>query len=185
MPEATPRSRLIGPAPVGTDSGRREGLIGYLVRLCRTHHVSPREMIRAEFLPQLARTGGVRFANFFSDYARTVHGNGPYAEDFVGVAERLTGRADLRALTWLAGRTVIPANSPGFLARKPRWCRHCLLQARVNRAYLSFPLVWSVDPYTVCGLHAVTLAERCVCCGRQQPFIPFLPDQSRCAHCGE
>lgn len=180
-----PRSRLIGPEPAGTGSARCEGLIGYLVRLARVHHVNPRELVRLEFHPHCRRTGGMRYANFFSDYARTIHGVGPYAEDFLRVMERLTGRNDLRPLTMLPWRSVIPANSPGFLSRNVRWCRHCLLESRTGQEYRPFPLVWSLDAYQVCGIHRTPMADRCPSCGKAQPFVPFLPDQNHCSHCGQ
>lgn len=180
-----PRSRLIGHVPAGVGSGRCEGLIGYLVQLARAHHVNPRELARMELLPHCKRTGGMQYANFFSDYARTIHGVGSYAEDFLRVVEYLTGRQDLRPLTLLPWRAVIPANSAGFLAREVRWCRRCLLEARVAREYRPFPLVWSLDAYQVCGTHRTPLVSQCPSCGKAQPFIPYLPDQSHCSHCGQ
>lgn len=180
-----PRSRLIGHVPAGVGSGRCEGLIGYLVQLARAHHVNPRELARTELLPHCQRTGGMQYANFFSDYARTIHGVGPYAEDFLQVVERLTGRRDLRPMTLLPWQAVIPVNSAGFLAREVRWCRHCLLEARVARECRPFPLVWSLGAYQVCGTHRTPLVSRCPSCGNAQPFIPYLPDQSHCSHCGQ
>lgn len=185
LPESIqPRSRVIGHAPVGVGSGRCEGLIGYLVRLARAHHVNPRELVRMEFMPHCHRTGGIQYANFFSGYARTIHGVGPYAEDFLRVVECLTGRQDLRPLTLLPWRSVIPANSPRFLAREVRWCRHCLLEARLAREYRPYPLVWSLEAYHVCGSHRTPLVNRCPTCGKPQPFVPYLPDQSHCSYCG-
>ncbi len=180
-----PRSRLIGRAPVGVGTGRVASLIGYIVQLARTHHANPRELVRMEFLPHCQRASWTGQANFFSGYARTVNGVGPYAEDFLRAAERLTGRKDLRPLTLLPWRAVIPANSAGFLAREVRWCRHCLMEVRRDRAYRPFPLVWSLDAYQVCGTHRTPLINRCPSCGKAQPFVPFLPDQNHCSHCGQ
>lgn len=180
-----PRSRLVGHVPAGVGTGRCEGLIGYLIRIARVHHVNPRELVRVEFLPHCRRTGGIRLASFFSDYARGIYGVGPYAEDFLRVTSRLTGRNDLRPLTLLPWRAIIPVNSARFLARQARWCRHCLLEERIAREYRPFPLVWALDSYQVCSTHLTNLENQCPSCGRPQPFIPYLPDQNHCNFCGQ
>ncbi len=60
-----PRSRLYGLDPIGMDTPAWEGLISYLVRLARAHCVSPRDLIRLEFMWRYSRQGGIRSSGFF------------------------------------------------------------------------------------------------------------------------
>lgn len=178
------RSRLFGLQPDGAGTARCESLVAHIVRLARTHMVNPRTLVRAEFLPRCRRQGGVKMASFFSDYARTVNGLGPYAEDFVRVTEELTCRSNLEHLTMLPWQGVIPSVGTGLLAKRVRWCKDCLMEDRHHGEYHGFPLVWSLDLYRVCHRHGTRLSSSCPWCGKAQPYFPYVPDQTRCASCG-
>lgn len=183
LPPLPKRSRLFGQHPDGVGTARCESLIAHIVRLARAHMVSPRTLVWAEFLPRCRRQGGVKMAGFFSDYARTVNGLGPYAEDFVRVTEELTCRNDLEHLTMRPWKGIIPSIGTGLLSKRVRWCKACLAEDRHHGEYRGFPLVWSLDLYRVCHRHGTRLSSTCPWCGKAQPYFPYVPDQSRCVSC--
>jgi hypothetical protein len=178
------RSRLFGLEPIGIGTPECEGLISYLVRLARAHCMSPRDLIRLEFMWRYSRQEGIRSSGFFTEYSKTLNSVGEYASGFVRLAEELTGRSDLRYLTMLPWRGVIPDVGTGLLAKEPKWCRQCLSVQRDSKQDRYTPLAWSLHLYNVCALHGIRMTDRCPSCARKQPFIPRLPMQDHCDHCG-
>lgn len=179
-----PRSRLFGLEPIGIGTDECESLISYLVRLAHAHCMSPRDLIRLEFMWRYSRQGGIQSSGFFNEYSKTLNSVGDYASGFVRLAEELTGRNDLQYLTMLPWHEVIPDVGTGLLAREPKWCRQCLADQRDRKWHSYFPLSWSFDLYKVCTLHGVRMVDRCPRCARRQPFIPRLPMQDFCDYCG-
>jgi hypothetical protein len=49
-----PRSYLYSLSPCNIETIWRESLTGYINRLARTHHISPRDLIAQEILPRLS-----------------------------------------------------------------------------------------------------------------------------------
>lgn len=179
-----PRSRLYGLEPIGVGTPECESLISYLVRLARAHCTSPRDLIRLEFMWRYGRQAGIRSSGFFTEYSKTLNSVGEYATGFVRLAEELTGRVDLRFLTMLPWRGVIPDVGTGLLATEPKWCRKCLAQQRDSKQDRHFPLTWGLHLYNVCAEHGTRMTDRCPHCAKKQPFIPRLPMQDHCDYCG-
>jgi hypothetical protein len=179
-----PRSRLFGLEPIGIGTPSCENLISYLVRLARAHCMSPRDLIRLEFMWRYSRQEGIRSSGFFKEYSKTLNSVGEYASGFVRIAEELNGRSDLRFLTMLPWRGVIPEVGTGLLAAEPKWCRQCLAEQRDSKQDRFSPLAWSLDLYRVCEKHGSRMSNRCPRCSRKQPFIPRLPMQDHCDYCG-
>jgi hypothetical protein len=177
------RSRLFDLTPVGIGTENCEGLVSYLVRLAKAHGISPRLLIKAEFLPKIKEHRAVSHSEFFTDYAKTLHGTGLYAQTFVDLAEALTSRSDLVILTTLPWKEVIPAIGSGFMAKQPRWCKACLGEHRSKAEQCYFRLAWGYALYQVCTEHLVPLASECPWCNRHQPYFPYIPDLSRCSYC--
>src|SRR5260370_8520793 len=48
-----PRSHLYSLPPCNVETIWRESLTGYMNRLARTHHISPRDLVAQEILPRL------------------------------------------------------------------------------------------------------------------------------------
>ncbi len=84
----------------------------------------------------------------------------------------------------LPWRGVIPEVGTGLLAAEPKWCRQCLAEQRNSKQDRYFPLAWSLDLYKVCVAHGAMMTNRCPRCARKQPFIPRMPMQDHCDHCG-
>ena len=184
IPDVPERSRLFGLEPIGIGTLDCESLISYLIRLARAHCMSPRDLIRLEFMWRFSRQEGIRSSGFFREYSKTLNSVGEYASGFVRLAEELTGRGELRYLTLLPWRGVIPDVGTGLLATEPKWCGQCLAQQRDSKQDRNTPLAWSLHLYDVCATHGARMTNRCPRCARKQPFIPRLPMQDHCDYCG-
>jgi hypothetical protein len=185
LADAVPaRSRLFGLEPIGIGTPECESLITYLIRLSRAHCMSPRDLIKNEFMWRYDRQTAIRAPGFYKEYSKTLNSVGQYASGFVRLAEKLNGRNDLRYLTMLPWSGVIPNIGTGLLATEPRWCQRCLDHQRDSKQERYAPLVWSMHLYGVCTVHGVSLTARCPRCSKKQPFIPKLPVQDHCDYCG-
>lgn len=177
------RSRLFALEPIGAETPEAEGLISYIVRLAGEHGISPRLLIRSEFIPLLRNPKAIAHPDFFSDFARTLHGTGDFARKFVDITEQLTSRRDLMFLTTLPWLGIVPSIGTGFMTRHPKWCKACLAGHRANKEVTYLRLSWAYALYEVCLCHLQILSNTCAWCGKHQPFLPYVPDLSRCAHC--
>jgi DNA-binding phage protein len=182
MPARPARSRLFGLAPVGIGTDHVEALSSYVVRLARAHSVSPRRLIREEFV-RAGQGSRARSAARQSNDIRTMNGLDHYAETFAALVAELTAVPAVRYLTLLPLGNLLPRLGAGLLARQPRWCPECLSQMNDDGTEVYRPLVWSMNVYTRCHRHRRSLVSACPHCGRQQPFIPRFPDLFHCAHC--
>lgn len=178
------RSRLYGLEPVNVNSGTREGLLSYLARLAQEHMVSPRLLMKKVFMEVNPAISQIANNSFFVEYAGTMNGLGAYARVFSKALNDLTGRIDAERMTLLGWSNVLPFNGEGTLVKSPRWCPFCLeAQSREIGKYYS-PLIWSFELYRTCHVHSQSMVDRCVHCGRTQPFIASIPDIGHCSYCG-
>ena len=177
------RSRLFGLEPIGVGSYNSEGLISYLTRLAKVHCISPRLMIRTEFLPRMREVNAARHAEFFSDYAKTLQSTGKFARKFVAMTEELTCRDELVLLSALPWCEIIPSIGTGLMTQHPKWCIDCLSEDRANHHNPYFRLSWGYALYQVCSRHHLKLVDECPWCGKHQPFFPCHADLSRCNYC--
>lgn len=183
VPDLPTRSRLFALPPAGLGTDHVESLASYLVRLARAHAVSPRQLIRKEFVTAAAGSRRFRWAARHADDAGTINGYGAYAEGFVSTTAKLTSVATVRYLTLLPLAGLLPSTSSGVIARRPKWCRECMKEMLKNHREVAWPLVWSLDLYRVCHRHNRFLATACAHCGKAQHFIPTYPDLAHCMYC--
>lgn len=179
-----PRSRLFALRPVGLGTEHVEALTSYLTRLARAHGVNPRRLIREEFAKAAPNAEHLRWPARHSDDAGTMNGYGVYAETFATITADLTTVPDVRYLTLLPLADLLPRTSASVICRRPRWCPECLAEMVATSVEVARPLVWSLTLYPICHLHGRPLIDRCVTCGRYQPFLPTYPDLTHCAYCG-
>ena len=177
------RSRLFSLAPDGAGTPDQEGLLSLLVRTCHAHAVNPRLVIRDIFPAVEQKIRSIPTAAFYQHLAGTMNGLSRYAELFVPVMEKLTGRTDLWGLTMLPWQDLFPHNGQGMLARQRRWCPMCLHEQRLRGKMATLPLIWSLETYGFCRHHSVPLEHCCHSCGKTQPFVPPYPDMGICSHC--
>ena len=119
--EAPPRrSRLYSLEPIGIGTPEVESLSSYLNRLAQAHCVTVTTLIAHELLPHVGTPAPARAHAGLSSpsrggrrglgqpLARQIYGLGRTAATWVDGLEALTGRRDLRFLTLLTWRHVLP-----------------------------------------------------------------------------
>lgn len=183
MPTLPPRSRLLHLPPKALRTGRAEGLLSYIIRLAGAHCVSPRRLVKTEFVaanPSMARCLDNRF---FARDMGTVNGIGAYARMFSDVVTGLTGTTETQRMTLRPLAGLLPIPGQGLTARQRQWCPDCWREMLERGLEPYSPLAWSFALYRVCGRHGRALVSRCPHCQRSQPFMPRIPDQTVCDHC--
>ncbi|MBU0593650.1 MAG: TniQ family protein [Gammaproteobacteria bacterium] len=75
-------------------------------------------------------------------------------------------------------------NGAGMLYNHPRWCPGCLHDWREKGEESYFPLYWYLSPVKFCPEHNNELVDKCLSCGRHQPFIPKHYHIDHCSYCG-
>src|SRR5436189_1907721 len=119
--DVPPRSRLYGLVPCEGETSLCEGLTSYLNRLGCKHGISPRWLVAQELVPRLSSDSlPPQLSTFCRQAAMSLNGNGPLAQAWSTLLERLTGRSDLHLLTlqwWIGDRS-----SRRHLQERPSWC---------------------------------------------------------------
>ena len=119
-------------------------------------------------------------ASGFRPASHSINGIGKQSRSWVHALEAATSRNDLRFLTLLPFREILPHQ--GLLFRRAQaWCPQCLHQRGRERKAAYLPLLWSLRPVTICALHGQPLLELCPYCSRS--FGPLLAN-SRPGYCG-
>lgn len=181
--EIPERSRLFGLEPLGLGTEEAEGLISYLIRLAGAHCISPKCLLSAELFRLMRGVNSVHHAEFYTDYAKTLHSTGKFAETFVKIVEQLTCRTDIPLMTALPWSEIIPAIGTGFMTQHPKWCHACWAEDRGNRRTPYSRLSWGFALYQVCARHQIPLIDACPWCGKHQPFFADHAVISRCNTC--
>ena len=162
-PSTLPRSRLYSLEPVGIGTGFVESLTGYLSRLAEAHQVHLSMLVAGVCAPEVGYAsfnipGNCGLSTVWNS-ARAMNGLQKVARDWVRVLERLTGRQDLRFLTWLPWAEVLDHR---HLIRATRaWCPACHAEWRNRGSVVYEPLLWAVASVRCCPLHGTPLADRC------------------------
>lgn len=183
------RSQLYALRPVGIGTPFVESLTGYVSRLASAHVVPVGDLVGrvlAKFAPpdspiiseQARRRRGA--ASGFRPVSHSINGIGKQSRSWVHALEAATSRNDLRFLTLLPFREILPHQ--GLLFRRAQaWCPQCLHQRGRDGKAAYLPLLWSLRPVTICALHGQPLLELCPYCSRS--FGPLLAN-SRPGYCG-
>jgi len=170
-----PRSRLYSPAPEGMGTAFVESLSGYIVRLAEAHAVTTGDLVHRELflqasLPLVLPTGSHRINGLENRAAR-----------WVKAVERATFRSDLRYLTLLPFRHLLPTS---LLLRKTRaWCPDCYAEMAATGTVYE-PLLWCLRLVEACPRHRRRLVTTCSHC-RQSPRPLYGSSRTgRCPKCG-
>lgn len=175
------RSRLYHLEPVGINTPSVECLTSYLSRLASIHHVTLGCLIYKEIKPILPTSyqNGLQGSQIYM-CARTLNGLGTMAEDWVNLLETLTLRRDLRFLTMLTWKQVIPQQ--GLSRYKRAWCPSCYHQWRERKQPIYEPLLWSIDEITICVNHSRRLVHECSHC---KSSLPHMAPHHRPGYCSK
>lgn len=183
VPSLPPRSRLMHLSPKRLGTGRAESLLSYIIRLAYAHCVSPRWLVKTEFVAANPRLGGILTNSFFARDMGTINGLGRYAGMFSGIVEDLTGMEETRRMTLRTYVGFLPVPGQGLTRRQPHWCPECWREMIAKGQEPYSPLAWAFSLYRVCARHGRRMASRCPTCGKLQPFLPRVPDATICDHC--
>lgn len=189
--DAPPRSRLYSLEPIGIGGPDVESLSSYINRLAQAHCVTVSALLKHELVPRagkkeatdenslparwLPRGVGTRLA-------RMISGLGLTAERWVGTLQALTGRRDLRFLTLLDWRGVLPNRK--LFSPVIRWCPACFDDRLEAGQTIYHPLLWKLDPITACLPHRRRLLDRCDHCRKQAEEFSGSSRPGYCSRCG-
>lgn len=162
------RSRLYHLPPVGIGTPFVESLTSYIARLAESHSVFPGVLMERELLPFVSAA----FSNLDSEqppcrtgiFSRTgtLNSIGVMAVNWVRALETLTLRSDLRFLTMLTWREVLP--SRGLLRSKKAYCPACYQEWRSCGQMIYEPLLWMINEVKICPRHQRRLRLQCFHC---------------------
>jgi TniQ len=160
-----------------------ESLTGYITRLAEAHSVSTGILYIKEIAP-IAGKGNIfsfRLEGNDGYPMHTINGLSVTARDFVHAMETLTKRADLRYLTLLPWRAVLPLKASQRRVRA--WCPNCLCQWRDAGQPVYEPLLWRIRVVTVCASHQQHLCHICPYCQHQIGPLNARTRPGYCSRC--
>src|SRR5713226_7817138 len=179
-----PRSHLYSLPPCNVETIWRESLTGYMNRLARTHHISPRDLVAQEILPRLGdgfHLSPPRLA-LLGAQGMSLNGSGDLARAWTSVLERLTAQTDLHLLTlacWIGD--LSPRRQ---LREAPAWCPSCLSEWREKGDTIYQPLFWMFQIVMICPRQQNFLVDRCPSCQKKQTIITTnKTEPGECTHC--
>ena len=192
--EAPPRrSRLYSLEPIGIGTPEVESLSSYLNRLAQAHCVTVSALIAHELVPHLGTPAPARARRaappsrggprgLGQPLAQRIYGLGRTAATWVDGLEVLTGRRDLRFLTLLAWRDVLPDRH--LFSPLLRWCPACFDAWMTTGHPLYDPLLWKLNPITTCVRHQRRLRSRCRACQQRLTTFSGRSRPGYCSRCG-
>lgn len=190
-PALPERSQLYALPPIGIGTPFVESLTGYVARLATVHAVSVADLVGrvlAGFAPAHSpiiseRARCVRAATSgFSPGIHTINGMGKDSTKWLHALEATTCRRDLRFLTLLPFREILP--NRGLLFRTVQaWCPQCLTERRQKEGSAYLPLLWNLQLATICVVHSRPLVEICPYCSRSSGPLLAKSRPGYCGHC--
>jgi len=182
VPVVPPRSRLFNLSPIGLGTPMVECMTSYFSRLAQAHCLSPGALTQYELMP---RGAGAR--NMFScktrarSYTSGINGKDSVAANFVSVLGKLTSRGDLKYLTMIPWKSLLPSK---FLMRNiAAWCPDCLIGWEQSDKPVYVPLLWTLEVVKFCPYHRRTLCLTCPHCKRPQGVLGQRSRVGFCARC--
>jgi TniQ len=182
VPVVSPRSRLFNLSPIGLGTPMVECLTSYFSRLAQAHCLSPGALTQYELMP---RGAGAR--NMFGCKTRArshtsgINGKDSVAANFVSVLGKLTSRSDLKYLTMIPWKSLLPSK---FLMRNvAAWCPDCLIGWEQSGKPVYVPLLWTLEVVKFCPYHRRALRLTCPHCKRPQGVLGQRSRVGFCARC--
>lgn len=195
------RSRLFSLPPVGVGTAIVEGLSSYLIRLADAHGITVGDLIRYyiaplfflnEQPPGLSKKDAIELvvvrlrkelAILQQPTAQFWLSQTQHVSKVVNVLEILTGRKDISYLTLLPWKTWRLSFNHIFHTQQ-RWCAGCYQDWRDANTPVYQPLLWALEPVTVCPYHQRYLQIYCLCYGHTQLFFQPQKLNGYCHECG-
>lgn len=179
-------TRLFSLNPIGIGTGMIERQTSYIARLAEAHSVTVGTLVGKELALVLSKKyilkSSVEGGSRFFDTASEINGFGKVAEDCSHGLEILTGCTNLKSLTLVTWKQMIP--SRGVFRETKAWCPCCLEKWKVNNQVIYEPLLWSVKAVHICIEHRVRLQNRCPNCSNEVPIMTRKTRNGFCNNCG-
>jgi hypothetical protein len=110
-----------------------------------------------------------------------INGISAWAQKWVSILERWTGRRHLKALTLLPLRDTL-SDMLLFKSRRA-WCSECYEDDR-KTGVVHERLLWALDSVSVCPVHTTRLAEKCSFCSEASAPLSAHSRPGYCSSCG-
>lgn len=180
VPSIPPRSRLFHLEPIGIGTPYVESLTSYFIRLAEVHHVFPGMLMKKVVEPLVrdySQQKGMRnYYRISGNRSNLLNAIGSPAIAMVHDLEQLTLRAGLRNLTLLNWAEVLSIRN--LVRQVKAWCPICYQEWRTRGQIVYDPLLWVLEPVTMCMRHHCRLSTRCPHQGCQQS-VPLLAWRSQ------
>ena len=168
LPDYSARTKLFALEPLGIGTPFVESLPSYFSRIAEDHHVVVKLLVR--LLPSELRKE--KRNKLFG-----ISGLDATAKDCINGLESLTGMQNLRCMTMLTWRGVLPRI--GLLKDNLSWCPACFAQDNVP--YLR--LLWALKAVHVCPVHRTRLRTMFPNCHATSPRIAGKTRPGFCFQC--
>ena len=161
-----------------------ECLSSYIHRLARAHGLPVSVIVCREIAPLCHRksiAGNNGNYDLFSKMGITINGNNGSAREIVEILNLLTGRKDLRRLTFLPLGSLVSRFR--IMRSAQAWCPACLETWRTSGFAVYQPLKWILADARACLKHGCPLEERCPACGKRHTSLLRNPWNGHCPRC--
>ncbi len=184
MPVIPPRSRLYNLSPIGFGTPMVECLTSHFSRLAEAHCFSPGVLVQHELMPH-----GAGARNMFSFktngrarcFTSCINGKDSVAGNFVSVLGNLTGRGDLKYLTMIPWKRLLPSKL--LMRNVAAWCPDCLIAWEQSSKTVYVPLLWTLEVVKFCPYHLRRLRLTCPHCKLAQGVLGQRSRVGFCARC--
>lgn len=179
------RSRLYSLQPVGINTPYVECLTSYISRLAAAHTIDVRTLVIHEILTTFDNVyveNPKRIKLFWFSRSSVLNGLCTAATKWLHSLETLTMTSDLHVLTMLTWKHVISARM--LLRRTQAWCPECYSEWNHSNQVIHMPLLWTLQPVTICIRHKLYLQERCPD-SSCQARLPLLTANGRIGYCSK
>jgi len=171
--------------PIGIGTPMAESLTSYIARLADAHSVHLTTFVAKAIVPHLDSPSQSRqpyaYRTSFWAGSGVLNGVTPFADRLVQILEGLTMRQDLRFLTMLPWKAVLPQQQ---LVRRTRaWCAACFEEWRAAAHMVYEPLLWALREVQRCPVHACVLQSTCPSCARTHPPLTPHTQPGYCSSC--
>jgi len=189
-PPLPPRSQLYALEPIGAGTALVESLSSYVARLAEAHSVSVGDLVGRVLSKVPTPQGAIVMRESkachvgrhgFRVCSYAVNGVTDRVTKWVHALETATSRRDLRYLTLLPFRHVMPGH---LFHRQRAWCSSCLEQWRANGQTVYEPLLWAIKVSSHCPAHERPLCHTCPRCGRTLNPLGVFCRPGYCERCG-
>ncbi|SCW81927.1 TniQ protein [Paenibacillus tianmuensis] len=168
--------------PVGVGTARVEALSSYITRISRMHCVKTGSLLSRIIYPlfdkEYLNNGGGR--RFYTS-SHLINGVTNISSEFTDILEQLTKRSDLAELTLRKFSNVLPTR--GLLKSQKSWCPVCFEEMRQQQTIIYEPLIWMLQPVSVCTKHQVKLHQTCPVCNKYSLILENNSNPGYCSKC--